>query len=275
MKIKTFILIISILILFLILFTIFEAKNKFLTSQEIIIDYPKENQEIKSPLIIKGKAKGTWFFEAVFNVKLYDDNNNLLGESTLTAQKDWMTKNFIPFEGELIFKKPTTNSGKLVFLSANPSGLSENQKFYSFKIQFEDVQYRKIKLYYYNLVKDKDENGNIKCSESGLVEVEREIPFSKTPIQDTLKLLLKGKQNLTQDELRQGIDTEFPLIGFELKSVNLKPDGTLILGFDDPYNQTLGGSCRVKILWFQIEKTAKQFSQVKKVEFKPSYLFQP
>jgi spore germination protein GerM len=134
---------------------------------------------------------------------------------------------------------------------------------------------RKVLLYYYNPEKDKDENGNIKCSRDGLVPIEREIPVSQTPIKDTIELLLRGKENLTEEELAQGITTEFPLDGFKLKSVNLKNDGTLILEFEDPLNKTVGGACRVGILWFQIEATAKQFPQVKEVKFLPEELFQP
>lgn len=40
-------------------------------------------------------------------------------------------------------------------------------------------------------------------------------------------------------------------------------------------NKTNGGSCRAGILWFQIEATAKQFSEVKQVRFLPEELFQP
>lgn len=134
---------------------------------------------------------------------------------------------------------------------------------------------RIIKLYYYNPNLDRDENGNIMCSRQGLVAIERKVPISKTPIQDTLELLLKGNQNLTQNEIQQGITTEYPLEGLKLKSVNLKNDGTLILEFDDPLNKTSGGSCRVKILWLQIEETAKQFPEVKNVQFLPEELFQP
>jgi hypothetical protein len=276
MKIKIYlILIISILILFLILFTIFEIKNKFLILKEIRVDYPKENQEIRSPLIIKGKAKGIWFFEAEFNVELYDENNNLLGNGILKAKSDWMTENFVPFEGELIFKKPETRYGKLVFLSNNPSGIAEYQKVYIIPVEFENINYQKTLLYYYNLEKDKDKNNQIKCSEDGLTAIQREIPVSQTPIKDTINLLLKGKENLTQKEIEEGISTEYPLDGFSLKALNLKSNGTLILEFNDPNNKTSGGSCRTKILWLQIEKTAKQFNNVLKVEFEPKYLFQP
>jgi len=129
-----------------------------------------------------------------------------------------------------------------------------------------------IKLYYYNYELDKDEWGNIACSRNGLVPVERKIPITKTPIQDTIKLLLSGE--LTNEERAQGIDTEYPLEGLSLKGASLK-DGVLTLEFDDPKNKTVGGSCRVGILWFQIEATAKQFSEVQQVRFLPGEIFQP
>lgn len=87
-------------------------------------------------------------------------------------------------------------------------------------------------MYYYNPEQDKDESGNIQCSRDGLIAVERKIPITKTPIQDTIKLLITGQ--LTEAEKSRGITTEFPLEGFSLKELNLKPDGTLILKFNDP-----------------------------------------
>lgn len=132
-----------------------------------------------------------------------------------------------------------------------------------------------IKLYYYQPALDRDENGNIICSRKGLVAIERKIPLSKNLMEETINLLLKGKENLSQDEINQGITTEYPLEGLKLKSADLKNDGTLLLTFDDPFHKTSGGACRVGILWFQIEATAKQFPKVKKVQFLPEELFQP
>lgn len=129
-----------------------------------------------------------------------------------------------------------------------------------------------VNLYYYNPAEDMDQTGNIQCSRSGLVAVEREIPLTQTPIQDTINLLLEGE--ITASEEAQGIETEYPLPGFELEGANLA-DGMLTLGFNDPQNQTSGGSCRAGILWFQIEQTALQFPQVDQVEFQPETLFQP
>jgi len=131
---------------------------------------------------------------------------------------------------------------------------------------------RMVKLYYYNQELDRDEFGNILCSRKGLVSVEREIPITQTPIQDTITLLLSSE--LTREERSQGIDTEYPLEGFSLTGALLK-NGVLTLEFDDPNNKTVGGACRVGILWFQIEATAKQFPEVEQVRFLPEELFQP
>jgi hypothetical protein len=98
------------------------------------------------------------------------------------------------------------------------------------------------------------------------------MPITVTPIQDAIKLLLKGE--LTSAERAEGISTEYPLAGFELKSAGLT-DGVLTLTFADPQGKTGGGSCRVGILWMQIEATAKQFPEVSSVRFSPEWLFQP
>jgi len=231
---------------------------------------PQANEKVSSPLLIKGEARGFWFFEATFPVKLLDDKGNIIAQHYAQAKGDWMTEDFVPFESELVFEAPTTQKGWLVLEKDNPSSLSENADELRIPIIFD---YSKtVKLYYYNPEQDKDESGNIQCSRDGLVAVEREIPVTKTPIQDTIKLLIAGQ--LTDTEKSQGITTEYPLEGFSLKGASLK-DGVLTLEFEDPNYKTGGGSCRVGILWFQIEATAKQFSEVQKVRFLPEELFQP
>lgn len=135
-----------------------------------------------------------------------------------------------------------------------------------------ETKTRIIKLYYYNPTLDRDETDNVLCSRQGLVAVEREIPVTQSPAKDAINLLLKGE--LTDAERAQGITTEYPLTGFSLKNAVLD-DGVLTLTFDDLNNLTGGGACRVGILWFQIEATAKQFDTVTQVKFLPEELFQP
>ncbi len=125
-----------------------------------------------------------------------------------------------------------------------------------------------VKLFYYNIESDED-----LCSKEAILPVEREIPDNENKITDTINLLLEGK--LTTAEKSEGFQTEFPQPDFRLVSTNLDEKGTLTLEFDDPENFTSGGSCRVTILANQIIKTARQFPEVKAVEFKPETLFQP
>ncbi|MCR4330791.1 MAG: GerMN domain-containing protein [Patescibacteria group bacterium] len=128
-----------------------------------------------------------------------------------------------------------------------------------------------IRLYYYNPANDQGPGG-VQCSKNGLVAVERVIPETSTPLTETIKLLLRGE--ISQEEKIQGITSEFPLAGVSLISASIQ-DGVATLTFSDPQNKTSGGSCRVAILWAQIEATAKQFETVKSVRFVPEELFQP
>lgn len=128
-----------------------------------------------------------------------------------------------------------------------------------------------VKLYYYNQALDQGPGG-AQCSRAGLVPIERTIPRTNTPLQDTIKLLLRGE--LTDAERNQGITSEFPLSRVTLLSAS-NNNGVLTLTFRDPKGRTSGGSCRVNIMWSQIETTAKQFPGVNTVRFMPETLFQP
>lgn len=251
----------------------FVWKNKFEKEDFIRVSQPKPNDAVSSPLVIKGEARGSWFFEASFPVKIYDENGNIIGQTIAQAKSDWMTQDFVPFEATLIFSSAKDQKGNLVLQKDNPSGLPENKKEFAIPINIKATkQTRAIKLYYYNPDLDKDDSGNILCSNKGLVVVDREIPITNTPIQDTIKLLISG--NLTPQEKARGITTEYPLEGFSLEAASLN-DGVLTLTLGDLNNKTSGGSCRAGILWFQIEETAKQFPEVLQVLFAPKDLFQP
>ncbi|MBU1039078.1 Gmad2 immunoglobulin-like domain-containing protein [Patescibacteria group bacterium] len=94
------------------------------SAQDIEIFTPPINSPITSPLVITGQARGYWFFEASFPIKITDEQGNLLGQTIAQAQSDWMTKNWVPFTAELKFKtEPTTSSNLwLIFDKDNPSG---------------------------------------------------------------------------------------------------------------------------------------------------------
>ena len=132
----------------------------------------------------------------------------------------------------------------------------------------------RVDLFYYDPSKDMDEEDNVLCNPDSLTPVTRYIPLTEDPIDDTLQLLLQGHLTLTEDEKLTGLTTEFPLMGLVLVDSTLE-EGVLTITFDDPENKTSGGSCRVAILWAQIEMTALQFPEVEEVNFEPEDLFQP
>ena len=102
----------------------------------ILVSLPKANEKIASPLVIQGEARGFWFFEAEFLAELYDSEGILLGAAILRAEEDWMTEDFVSFKGGLSFIEPSSSSGTLKFLSANPSGLPEHQRIYEVSINY-------------------------------------------------------------------------------------------------------------------------------------------
>lgn len=102
----------------------------------IQVDAPVANATVSSPLTVTGKARGYWYFEASFPVKLYDANNNLLAVQPAQAQGDWMTENFVPFSVTLTFPTPATPTGTLVLEKDNPSGEPQNDDSISIPVQF-------------------------------------------------------------------------------------------------------------------------------------------
>lgn len=234
---------------------------------------PTSNSAVQSPLSINGRARGNWFFEASFPVKIVDKQGNLLSQTIATAEGDWMTTEFVPFTATAFFTVTTTTPADLVLQKDNPSGLPQFDDEIRIPVTLlpPTGTQRTVQLYYYNPNKDREPDGNLKCSRDGLQSVTRTIPLTNTPIQDAVKLLLKGQLTL---EEKNTLTTEFPLPGFELKSASSN-SGVLTLTFADPQNKTGGGSCRVGILWMQIEATAKQFPGVTSVRYLPEDLFQP
>jgi len=106
----------------------------------IVVDTPRPNQIISSPLVIKGKARGSWFFEASFPVVLTNWDGLIIASGVASAGEGWMTAEFVPFTAELQFKNPEyKNNGTLILKKDNPSGLPENDDALEIPILFEKI----------------------------------------------------------------------------------------------------------------------------------------
>lgn len=106
------------------------------TTKGAYIVSPLPNTSITSPVQIKGFAKGNWYFEAVANIAILDAHGKPLGKGIAQAQSEWMTNQFVPFEGNIKFENPKTDSGKIVILKSNPSGMPENNDSIIMPIKF-------------------------------------------------------------------------------------------------------------------------------------------
>jgi len=86
---------------------------------------PLPNAVVKSPLVVEGQARGNWFFEGSFPLKLLDANGNEIARGIAQSQGEWMTTEFVSFKATLNFDAPTTKIGTLVLSKDNPSDKRE------------------------------------------------------------------------------------------------------------------------------------------------------
>ena len=114
--------------------------NEMEKTDLIRVNNPRPNQEIASPLMIEGEARGTWYFEASFPIRLLDEEGNELAVAIAQAQDEWMTEEFVPFKATLEFDTPETSVGTLVFQKDNPSGLPEHDDELLMPIRFGEAR---------------------------------------------------------------------------------------------------------------------------------------
>jgi hypothetical protein len=95
-------------------------------SDLIMLYSPLPGTIISSPLTISGRARGTWFFEGDFPIILEDGQGNNIAVSYATAKEEWMTSDFVEFEGVLEFNNSYSGQrGNLILKKANPTGKAQ------------------------------------------------------------------------------------------------------------------------------------------------------
>jgi hypothetical protein len=107
------------------------------TGDGIQISEPVSGSVVGSPLVVKGEARGMWFFEASLPVLLTDTQGNVIAQSHGTAEGEWMTEAFVPFTAEIAFTTAETD-GFLLVRKDNPSGLPENDAEIRIPVRFKN-----------------------------------------------------------------------------------------------------------------------------------------
>lgn len=225
-------------------------------TQQIIIDVPQSGATIASPLLVSGKARGTWYFEASFPVRVEDANGVMLGQAPVTAQGDWMTTEFVPFIGSISFATSTTINGFVVFAKDNPSGLPQNDAEVRVPVTFSviaPVATTSIKVYFQN--ERKLMPGQDICTT--VASVTRIVTSTPTIGTTTLEELLKGP---TETERAVGYTTSLPT-GVKLNRLTIT-DGVALADFSAELDRGIGGSCRVTAIRKQLTETLRQFPTV-------------
>ena len=141
---RKFTLVIFVLIIALGAWFIFSNGDSGLETSPIVykdlirLEYPLEGDKITSPLVIRGEARGNWYFEGDFPVTLTNWDGLIIAEHYATAQGAWMTTEYVPFEAVIEFEKPEYGErGSLILRKDNPSGLPENDDALEITIFFE------------------------------------------------------------------------------------------------------------------------------------------
>lgn len=219
---------------------------------------PEKNTLIKNPVELSGEARGSWYFEASFPVRIEDTNGNVLGQHFLQANGDWMTTDFVPFSGELSYvPPPVTTTGYIIFEKDNPSGLPEFDDEYRLPVIIPPLHKElfNLEVYFGNssiLGANEDECITV-------FSIERRVVKTVSVGRASLEELLKGP---TEEERSKDYYTSLPSdVG--LMSLEIK-DRVAYADFSEELNN-VAGSCRVTAIRRQIEETLKQFETVDSV----------
>lgn len=235
--------------------------NELEKADLIQIDNPRPNQIIESPLFIKGKARGNWYFEADFPVKLFDDNGFLLSITIAQALGDWMTEDFVPFSTTLLFAVPSTPKGRLILEKDNPSGLPEYADELIIPVYFKEApeisqEFMTVKIF----LSDSHFVGEPYFDCSRTIAVERQVPKTLVVAKTAIEALLRGA---TQEEINQGFVSNINS-GVRIQSLIIE-NSIAKVDFDEQLEFQVGGSCRVTAIRAQITETLKQFPTVDSV----------
>lgn len=91
----------------------------------IVVESPLPRATVSSPILIKGKARGNWYFEGSFPITLTNWDGLIIAEGYATAQGEWMTTQYVPFTASLSYTLPPETPyrrGFLILHKDNPSG---------------------------------------------------------------------------------------------------------------------------------------------------------
>ena len=105
-------------------------------SENVRVFSPVPGATVAKQFTVLGEARGSWFFEASFPIKVVDANNNQVGTGIAMTADNWMTTEFVPFSAQVTVEN-YSGPATIVLLKDNPSGLPELEDSVSYDIVVE------------------------------------------------------------------------------------------------------------------------------------------
>ncbi|HXK40433.1 MAG TPA: GerMN domain-containing protein [Candidatus Paceibacterota bacterium] len=226
----------------------------------IIVESPRPNEQVTSPLVVSGKARGGWFFEASFPVELLGAQGEVLAFVPAQAGGEWMTEDFVPFSATLSFDIGAAQQGTLVLMKDNPSGLPEHDAQIVLPLRLEPSSPAPVaaEMTVQAFFGRSDAPAGEECTTIAIVP--RTVPATQAVARAALTELLEGP---TGEERVSGFMTSIPS-GGTIRSLTIE-NGTAFVDLSGELQTGVSGSCRVTHIRRQIESTLKQFPTVTSV----------
>ncbi len=224
----------------------------------IQLEYPALKQTIiSSPILLQGRARGNWFFEASFPVEIVDMNGNLLHIGIATAQNEnWMTTDFVPFTASLELENDFQGPAIMILNKNNPSDYRELDDALIVPVNINILRNRiAVNIYF-----GKTSNTNDIYSCESVSPSIRHIPVTKEVAKSAILELLEGPTFL---EKHNGFYTSINP-GITLNRIAIV-NGEAEVDFSEQLDIGVAGSCRVTHIRTQITETLNQFPSVNKV----------
>ena len=108
------------------------------TPNDIVVTLPFPGAVTGKSFSVTGKARGYWFFEASFPVRVLDkDGAQIAVGLAAPVDGEWMTTEFVDFEAKLVVPETYMGPATLVLEKDNPSGEADKDASVSFPFTVE------------------------------------------------------------------------------------------------------------------------------------------
>lgn len=216
----------------------------------ISLSGPIPNQEITSPVTIKGLAR---VFESQLNVRVKDASGKIIVEKSVMADSPGAGQ-FGPFEISVYYPLLKDQNGVIEAFDYSAKDGSEINNVIV-PVKFKKAETTTIKLFFGSSVFSSQ---GLDCNKS--YPTQRQIAKTPSLARAALEELLLGP---TAKEKTSGFFTSINK-GVKIQKLTIE-NRVARVDFDEALQAQVGGSCRVATIRSQISQTLKQFPSVKDV----------